>query len=155
MPEDSSYYLAETQLRIKGELVSVDFYKLFVEGDSSENAFVRSGDRITIPVHEGTVYVFGQVIQPGHVTFAKGEDYHYYIREAGGFTNDARNSDTKVIKAKTRAWLDPAETVIEDGDFIWVPKEVHYTFAQNASIWSQVFGIIGSVATIALLVKSF
>jgi protein involved in polysaccharide export with SLBB domain len=154
-PEDSSYYLAETALRIKGELVSVDFHKLFVEGDSTQNVYVRSGDRITIPVHEGTVYVFGQVIAPGHVTFTKGKDYNYYIHEAGGLTNDARGAEVKVIKAKTRAWLDPDETVIEDGDFIWIPKEVHYPFTHDVSVWAQIFGIIGVVATVALLVKSF
>jgi len=153
-PEDSGYYLAETALRIKGELVSADFYKLFVEGDSTENVFVRSGDRITIPVYEGTVYVFGQVIAPGHVTYTKGQDYKYYIHEAGGLTKDARDSDIKVIKAKTRAWLDPGETVIEDGDFIWIPKEVHYPFTHDVTIWAQIFGIIGVVATVALLVKS-
>jgi protein involved in polysaccharide export with SLBB domain len=154
-PEDSSYYLAETALRIKGELVSVDFYRLFVDGDSTENAYVRSGDKITIPLHEGTVYVFGQVIAPGHVTFVSGKDYLYYIREAGGVTKDARDGDTKVIKAKTRAWLDPAETIIEDGDFIWIPKETHYPFTHDVSVWAQIFGIIGVVATVALLVKSF
>jgi protein involved in polysaccharide export with SLBB domain len=153
--EDSSYYLAETALRIRGEQVSVDFYRLLVEGDSSQNVIVLSGDRITIPSHEGTVYVFGQVVVPGNVTYAKGEDYKYYIREAGGLTNDARGSDVKVIKAKTRAWLDPDETDIEDGDFIWIPKEIHYTFTHDVTVWAQIFGIIGVAATVALLVKSF
>jgi polysaccharide export outer membrane protein len=153
--EDSGYYLAETALRIKGEPVSVDFYKLFAEGDSSQDVVVRSGDKITIPLHEGTVYVFGQVIQPGHVGYVKGEDYKYYIRNAGGYTIDARESDVKVIKAKTRAWLDPGETLIEDGDYLWVPKEIHHPPSYYYTTWAQIFGIIGVAATVALLVRSF
>ena len=153
--EDSGYYMAETALRMKGELVSVDFYRLFMDGDSTQNVVVRSGDKIQIPLHEGTIYVFGQVIAPGNVTFLKGQDYRYYIKEAGGYTTDARDEDVRVIKAKTRAWLDPNETAIEDGDYIWIPKVVHYGFTHDVTIWAQIFGIIGVVATVALLVRSF
>lgn len=152
--EDSSYYLAETALRLKREEVSVDFYKLFVQGDSSQDVVLRSNDQIQIPGYGGTVYVFGQVVNPGHVEFVAGEDYRYYVEKAGGYTNDARSSDAKIIKAKGQVWLDPGETSLEDGDLLWVPKDLQYPASHYIATWAQVFGIIGVVATVALLVKT-
>ena len=153
--EDSSYYYAETTLRLKREEVSVDFYRLFAEGDSTQDVVLRSNDQIEIPPHTRTIYVFGQVVNPGHVDFVQGEGYTYYVEKAGGFTNDARSADTKVIKSRTHVWLDPGETTMEDGDLLWVPKEVTYPTAHYITSWAQIFGIIGVVATVALLVQSF
>lgn len=152
--EDTTYYSVETALRIKGELVSVDFHRLFVQGDSTQDVTLRSGDRIRVPPRQRTVYVFGQVASPGHVPFVEGKGFNYYVDQASGYTNEARSGDVKVIKGGTRVWLDPGETTIEDGDFIWVPKEIHRPFAYYVNTYAQIFSIIGVVATVALLVNT-
>jgi len=152
--EDTTYYSVETALRIKGELVSVDFHRLFVQGDSTQDVTLRSGDRIRVPARQRTVYVFGQVASPGHVPFVEGRGFNYYVDQASGYTNEARSGDVKVIKGGTRVWLDPGETTIEDGDFIWVPKEIHRPFAYYVTTYAQIFSIIGVVATVALLINS-
>ncbi len=153
--QDSGYYLVEMALRLKGEQVSIDCRKLFVEGDSSADIVLHPYDRIFIPPRQNTVYVFGQVLAPGHVALTEGASYADYVRMAGGYTNDARTGDVKIIKGGSRVWLDPAETQIEDGDFIWVPKEVHYPFSYYLSTYAQIAVILGSAATVALLIKSF
>jgi polysaccharide export outer membrane protein len=152
--QDTSYYLTETALRLKGELVAVDFYKLFVLGDSTQDVTLRNYDLIRVPVKSKTVYVFGQVLSPGHVEYVEGKDYHYYIEKASGFAADARKGDVKIIKGNTRIWFDPSETTIEDGDFIWVPKDREYPFAYHLNVWAQVAGIVGTVATVALLINN-
>ncbi|MGA9117259.1 MAG: SLBB domain-containing protein [Bacteroidota bacterium] len=152
--EDSSYYLVETALRMKGELVSADFHRLFQEGDSTQDPLLRPYDQIFIPERRGTVYVFGQVAAPGHVPFIRGEDADDYIARAGGTTNDARCGDVKVIKGGTRVWLDPGETEVEEGDYIWVPKEIHRPFAQHVATYAQIASIVGVVATVALLIET-
>ncbi len=153
--QDTSYYLAETALRLKGELVSVNFEKLFVENDTTQDVTLRNYDRIIIPTKTGNVYVFGQVLAPGHIEHKPGKDYRYYIAKAAGFAEEARTDEVKVIKGGTRIWLNPGETEIEDGDYIWVPKEIHHPFAYHLAMWGQMAAIIGTVATVILLIKTF
>jgi polysaccharide export outer membrane protein len=151
---DSGYYLTETALRLKGEMVSVNFRKLFVEGDSSSDISLRNFDRLTVPSLQRSVYVFGQVVQPGHVPYVSGEGWAYYIERAGGYTGDARTSDVRVIKAGSRIWLDPGETEVEDGDFIWVPKDRYHPFAYYLTTVAQIASIVGTVATLVILANT-
>jgi len=152
--EDSSYYLTETALRLKGEVVAVDFNRLFGEGDTTKDVTLRNFDRVIVPTKSGTVYVFGQVISPGHVPFQAGEASAFYIARAGGFTNDARTSDVKVIKGNTRTWLDPDETIIEDGDFIWVPKEIPTPFGTILTTVAQLATVLAALASVILVANT-
>ncbi len=151
VPEDSLYYFTDTALRLRGEAVSVDFHKLFVGGDTTCDVTLRHFDKIVVPRLTGSVYVFGQVLQPGHIKYASGEGYRYYIDKANGYTDDARPGDVRVIKAGSKLWLSPGETEVEDGDMIWVPKDYHYPFAYFLTATAQIAAIIGTVATIIIL----
>jgi protein involved in polysaccharide export with SLBB domain len=150
--QDSSYYLVETELRAKGDHVSVDFYRLFVLGDSTQDVVLQSSDKIFVPRRRGTVFVFGQVGAPGLVPLVEGEGYDFYVEKAGGFTEGARKGDVKIIKSGTRVWLNPGETTVEDGDYVWVPKEPHYPFSYYVTTYSQLASIIAMAATVALVV---
>jgi protein involved in polysaccharide export with SLBB domain len=152
--EDSAYYLVETDLRLRKEIVNVDFHKLFIHQDTTQDVILQSEDYIFVPSKKNTIYVFGQVTTAGHVPYAEGEGARYYIGKAGGYTDRARQSDVKIIKAKTRQWLSPGETTIEEGDYVWVPKEPDRTFAYYVTIYAQFAAIIGTVATLALLIDS-
>ncbi len=153
--QDSGYYLTEMALRLKGELVSVDFTRLFRDGDTTQDVTLQPYDEIRVPSRTNTIYVFGQVLSPGHVPFVVGQGADYYIERAGGFTQEARSGDVKVVKSGTRVWLDPDETAVEDGDFVWVPRETHYPFSYYITTYAQIASIIGVVATVALLVNNF
>jgi polysaccharide biosynthesis/export protein len=150
-PEDSSYYLLETELRTKREMVNVDFKKLFIDKDTSEDVFLRSGDYITIPSVLRTIYVFGQVVNPGNIPFVPGMNYKYYIQKCSGFTDNARSGDVMIIKRATRQWLSPKETVIEEGDYVWIPKQPERSFAYYMNIFSQTAAVITAAVSIALL----
>lgn len=152
--EDSAYYLLETDLRLRKEIVNVDFHKLFVHGDSTQDVIVQTEDYIYIPSRRNTIYVFGQVVTPGNVPYVEGKGFEYYVRKAGGFTDRARSGDLKIVKAKTRQWLAPKETTIEEGDYVWVPKDPERPFAYYMNIYAQFAAIIGTAATVALLVNS-
>jgi protein involved in polysaccharide export with SLBB domain len=151
--EDTAYYLTESELRIKGELVSVDFQKLFIEKDSTRDVTLRNYDRIIVPPSTHTIYVYGQVISPGHIAWMPGSDVDYYIRKAGGFTNEARTGDVMVIKGNNRTWLEPDETMIEDGDGVWIPKKIDRTFSYYLTTYSQIAGIIATAVSLAVLVS--
>ena len=151
-PEDSAYYLLETDLRLRKEIVNVDFHRLFEHGDSTQDVIVQTEDRVSIPSKRQTIYVFGQVVSPGNIPYVEGEGYEYYVRKAGGFTDRAREGDLKIVKAKTRQWLSPSETAIEEGDYVWVPKEVERSFSYYMNIIGQTASVISVGVSIVLLV---
>lgn len=154
MQEDSTYFKLENMIRADGELVVADFVSLFAKDDRSKDVYLQDGDHIIIPQERKTVYVFGEVVHPGHIAFEKGKDYKYYVNKAGGFTDDALSGDVKIIKANDKQWLSPNETTVEEGDYVWIPKEPYRPFSYYLQIYSQVFGIIGAVATVIVLVTT-
>ena len=151
-PDDSASYQTETELRIQKEIVNVDFEKLFLQNDNSLDIILNDGDYIVIPSTKKTIYVFGQILSPGHIPYLKDHDLDYYISKSGGFTDGARKGDVKIIKAKTKQWLDPDETNLEEGDYIWVPKIPERSFAYYTTVLSQTASILSVVIGIAVLI---
>lgn len=151
--EDSAYYLTETELRIRNEIVNVDFEKLFVQKDSSEDVLLQTEDFIVVPSLRKTIYVFGQVVSPGHIPYVPGAGTDYYLRKAGGETERARSGDIKIVKARTKQWLAPKETTIEEGDYVWVPKDVERPFLYYSTIVSQVATVISAIVSIFVVAK--
>ena len=84
--------------------------------------------------------------------YSKNQGYKYYVQKAGGVTDDAVSGDIRVIKANSKQWLSPDETTIEEGDDIWVPKEPYRPFSYYMQLYGQLFSIIGTIATAAVLV---
>jgi protein involved in polysaccharide export with SLBB domain len=151
-PDDSTYFYLETDLRIRKEVVNADFQALFLHGDTTQNVVLQDNDIINVPSRKKTVYVFGQVVTPGHVAFAEGQDADYYIRKAGGVTDRARRGDAKIVKAKTRQWLSPGDTPVEEGDYVWVPKVPDHPFGYYLNIVAQSAVIVSAAVSIVLLV---
>lgn len=150
--EDSLDYYLETELRLRKEIVNVDFEKLFIKNDSTQNVILRNEDYINVPSIKKTIYVFGQVVSPGHIPFIEGRTTEYYVVKAGGFTDRAREGDVKIIKGKNKQWLAPDETTIEDGDYVWVPKDPDRPFAYYMTIASQAATVLSVIVGIAVVV---
>ncbi len=150
-PEDSAYYHLETNLRLYKEAVNVDFEKLFSRHDSTQDVLLQSDDEIYVPSTEKTVYVFGEVVLPGHVPFVPGQDPGYYIRKAGGFADEARSGDVKIIKSKTKQWLDPNQTTIEGGDYVWVPREPYRPFLYYTGVARDIASFVGAITAVVIL----
>jgi protein involved in polysaccharide export with SLBB domain len=150
-PEDSSYYYLETSLRLRKETVEVDFPALFLRGDSSQNVVIRDGDYVQVPTTSRSIYVFGQVVSPGHIQYVPGKDVSYYLKKAGGVTDRARESDIKIVKAKTRQWLSADEGIVEEGDYVWVPKVSERPFGYFLAVIAQSAAILSAALSVAVL----
>lgn len=150
--EDQYYFQAENQYRVLNEGSAIDFTKIYDENSEIYNFIVYPGDVIIIPPKRNTVYVFGQVSNPGHVKFVEGKDYLYYIDQAGGLGEYAED-EIMVIKGSSRNWI-PAErnVEIEEGDYIFIPKERIKSFRTFTMELAGYFSIVGSIATILLLI---
>ncbi len=104
--------------------MSVDFVRLFVQGDSSQNVVLKNGDVVTIPKKKTFVQVAGQVLYPGNVKFHPHWKVKDYIRFAGGFNWNARKGKMRIIRAKTGEWMKVSQVrFLEPGDVIWVPEK--------------------------------
>ena len=154
--EDTSYFFAENQLRTLMSETSIDFSNLNDPNSKASNYIVNDGDIIIIPKIDNTVYVFGQVGKKGKISFKEGENYLYYVNKAGGFS-DYSDEDVIVIKGQTKEWISVTDNIvkIEPGDYIWVPKDPHRSFSFYLKQTSVYFTILGSIATILLLLNQF
>jgi protein involved in polysaccharide export with SLBB domain len=150
--DDTSYFNMENQLRVLIEGSSLDFQKIDDPTSDIAKYIVQNGDIIVIPQIQNSVYVFGQVLRPGHVTYIKGKDYNYYVTEASGLGELAEEDDIMVIKGGSRVWISPLrETVtIEEGDYIYVPKQSLRTFRSYIFEYSVYVGLLASIAAILL-----
>ncbi|MBE2216767.1 MAG: SLBB domain-containing protein [Ignavibacteria bacterium] len=131
--------------------VNVDFEKLAV-GDRSQDITLKDGDIIYIADNKQEVYVYGQVNRPGFVPFKEGANAQYYIDAAGGYGERANEDEVRVIKFKTREWLEPDEAKIQSSDFVYVPRQIKRDFAYDIDLISKVASVIVSVITLTLLV---
>lgn len=150
--QDTIGYALETMLRISREAVTVDFVKLLANGDSTQDVILQAEDQIEIPTIRSTVYVFGQVTMPGHIMFIEHADAGYYVGKAGGYSERASRGDVKIIKARTKQWLAPGETIIEPGDHVWVPAEPDHPFSYTMNILSQSANILSVVLGVAVII---
>ena len=154
LTEDSLSLINDNQLRNAKSIVTVDFDQVLDEKSDNSKFIVKDGDIISIPEITNLVYVFGQVMNPGYIDFEENQNYSYYIEKTGGIGNRAKD-EVFLIKGKSRAWIDMTdeenEFIIESGDYIWVPKDIPRDYDYYLGRTSQIAGIIGSVATVVLL----
>jgi polysaccharide biosynthesis/export protein len=151
-PDDSTYYSLESRLRIRKEIVAVDFERLFVQRDTTQDVYLHSEDYINVPTRKLSVYVFGQVVTNGFVPFVEGQRLEYYVVKAGGFTGKARTGDVRIVKGRSRQWLEPRETEIEAGDYVWVPREIERSFAYYMNILGQTASVVSVAVSVILLI---
>jgi protein involved in polysaccharide export with SLBB domain len=152
--ENLSNFLAENQLRVLMEGSSLDFTKINDPNSDIGKYVVKNGDVIVVPILRKSVYIFGQVANPGYVNLAEGKDYNYYINEAGGMGEYAIPDEIMVIKGGSRFWISPIEqqVILEEGDYIYVPKERLISFRTAVAENAIYVGLITSIATVVLLI---
>lgn len=87
------------------------------------NINVLDGDRLFIPRDNHTVFLFGQVNNPGYFTFKSNVSVEQYIHKAGGLALAADPGRIFVIKAGSRTWYKPDQTTLGSGDYIFVDRK--------------------------------
>lgn len=150
--EDTNYFSLENQLRILTEGSSLDFKKISDPNSDISKYVLQNGDIIVVPPKQNSIYVFGQVLRPGHVTFVEGKNYDYYVNEASGLGELAEEDEIMVIKGGSRAWISPLRNpvTIEEGDYIYVPKQNLRTFRSYIVEYSVYVSLLASIAAILL-----
>lgn len=122
-----------------GKIIKTGFYKLFIEGDITEDLPIESNDALFIPLlQDKAVYVLGAVTTPKAIDYREGITVMEAILEAGGFTKFASQNDTtivrkegdteKIIPVKAKALIKDADLgqniKLKPGDYIIVEESI-------------------------------
>jgi protein involved in polysaccharide export with SLBB domain len=102
-------------------LVPLDFQSAIERKDSRDNVVMYDGDSINVAFTEDVIYVSGEVYVPSPVLFQEGEGLSYYIRQAGGYKEEAEDGKTVVFLPGGKKW---EHGDILPGSTILVPKKL-------------------------------
>ena len=131
--------------------IVVDFSKLMVDGDKSEDVLLKDGDVIHVPKEPDVIYVSGRVSEPGGVLFTPGANFGYYIKKAGGYTWDADKGRTKIIKVTGEIKHIDEIKEFDPGDRIFVPRE------KDRDWWKIFYDsviVLGQLAAVYLVIRT-
>ncbi len=109
-------------LELEAELIRDRVHIDLRDTDQMKRVALFDGDRLQIPKDEGTVFVFGQVNNPGYYTFIENQTVSEYIGAAGSFALAAEPERVYIIKSGTYSWYREGDTTIEPGDLIFVGR---------------------------------
>lgn len=158
----SRYFLARW-LRMDNR-VSADIEAGLTSDDRP--VYLEDGDRLVIPRDENAVFVIGEVVRPGRVTFSPGARSSDYVTMAGG--SGPRASRTYVIRAGVGQVL-PGSEPVYSGDYVFVDRsdgesasveaervriQLEGQGIQRYQVALQTVGTILSIVTTALLVEN-
>ena len=109
----------EMETRLSKDRVHIDLTKPL----EMENVFLFDGDYLFVPRNENTIFVFGQVNNPGYFPFLQSNiTVSDYIQRAGGLSLSADEKRIFIIKAGSGSWFKPSDTELESGDRIFVDR---------------------------------
>jgi len=119
---------------------------------------LRNGDSIYIPKHPDHVLVAGQVYNSNAITFTPGRDAGWYLKQAGGPTDQANkkaiylvHANGTVVSGQGGLWDGGVlSTQVQAGDVIIVPEKA----VGGGSAWKNFVALaqIASAAAIAAAV---
>ena len=139
-----------------------DFYPVGIELDkaianpgSDADIVLREGDRLTVPVYNGTVKINGEVMYPNTVAYKEGKGVNYYIDLAGGFSGKAKKSRIYIIYMNGDVAKAGHGVKVTPGCEIVVPQKSmsKMSTAESISLISGTASIAAMIATIANLLK--
>ena len=119
--EDSTRYKFDMVYRQNA--VSCDFVKCYQQNSEENNVLLEDRDVIIVPSIPTNIYVYGQVNNPGYVLYEPGKTMKWYIEKAGNFAVGASKSRARIIKGRTKVWLEAdSKAIVEPGDEVYVPR---------------------------------
>lgn len=135
---------------------------LWDEIEKDENSIynfpLKTNDTLFVSKNPNSVIVLGEVGLPSSVIYKKGKGVEFYIRQAGGYTQNSDKGNEIVILPNGRKWEPSGFFLIPDddissGSLIIVPAIIR----KETDYWATVrdiFSIVSSAAVIVLTIKS-
>lgn len=157
MMDDSTDSLTAQRLKNYGNeyYVGIELDKAIANPGTDYDVVLREGDRLEIPVYNGTVRVLGSVVSSNVVAYKNKENYKYYIDEAGGYTDMARKGHAYIIHMNGQINQLKKSTKVTPGSEIIVPKRSRpkTTFAQAMSSATGVASLATTLLSLGYILK--
>jgi polysaccharide export outer membrane protein len=141
--------LRNIEVKRGGKLIQkVDLYELLIEGDSSSDILLQSGDVVLIPAQGPSASIFGEVRRPAIYELAEKDSFDSVIAMAGGLLPSAypksatveryNSSNLRSIINIDLSNKNESAKAIEPGDYIRILK--------SSDMYGQSITLIGAVA---------
>lgn len=145
--EDTLRYRLDQQLRIP--YVSCDVAAAVAKPDGDQNIVMQHGDVLIVPRRPDRIYVYGQVSNPGYVTYVPGRPIEWYIEAAGGFAKRAVPARARIIKGRSKVWVEQDDGVmVEPGDEVYVPRKLDVPAGMEIQTYAVIAGVVSSVTAL-------
>jgi polysaccharide export outer membrane protein len=140
--------LRNIQIKRRGKLIQkVDLYDLLIEGDSSSDILLQSGDVVFVPPQGASVSVSGEVRRPAIYELNENDNFGSVISMAGGLLPSAFSKSATVErynKSNLRSVINvdlsnetESSQMVKSGDFIRILK--------SSDMYEQSITLIGAV----------
>jgi len=154
-------YLGGAQFYRGGKRLIIDFKEAYEKKDENQDIMMLPGDRVTIPPRPRTVFVTGEVNNPGLQVFIDGLSVSDYIDRAGGRTDSAQYALLTLPTGETQkvsfGWFSRDPSVLEGSTIVVTKKPAEppperKEFDLGATIKDS-FALVASAATIIYLIS--
>lgn len=135
---------------------AIDMEQAVKDPGGAADVVLREGDNIFIPEYSNSVKISGNVMYPNTVTYKKGKNINYYVKQAGGYGNRAKKSHTYIIYMNGAVAQIGHGVEIDPGCEIIVPSKSRgqkMTTTEAVALASGTASIATMIATIANLIK--
>ncbi len=144
--EDTVRYQLDQSYRLP--YVSCDVARALTDTSSADNIVLHAGDIIVIAANPNRVFVYGQVNQPGYIAYSPKKSLDWYVEQAGGFATGAKSGRARIIRGRTKVWVEDGDAYVESGDEVYVPRAPDVPPGIQMQTYAVVAGILSSVAAI-------
>lgn len=126
--------------------VGIELDKAMENPGGDEDITLREGDKIVVPVYNGTVKINGAVLYPNTVNYTSGKKFKHYLSQAGGFSSSASKNGAYIVYQNGNAAKVSDGAKPEPGCEIIVPYKTKKV--QNVQQWISIGTGVASLATI-------
>ncbi|MBN1982526.1 MAG: SLBB domain-containing protein, partial [Chitinivibrionales bacterium] len=114
---------------------------------NDETVHLEDKDEVVVPRIENSVYVSGQVRNPGAFHFIPEKNSDYYISRAGGLAHSGDKKNIRVLTLYGDAFQLREKKNIEPGDIITIPEKEEQPWIQQ---WLPLLQLVSSTLSIGL-----
>lgn len=116
-----------------------------ISSPSQQKIILQNGDKITIPILRGEVYITGQILRPGPYPYIPNYTAWDYIAKAGIIESSDDINDVQVIRFTTKEVVDGADTIVENGDIIFLGRKARENYKDYINILVPVMTLFVTV----------
>ncbi|MEK9779850.1 MAG: SLBB domain-containing protein [Gammaproteobacteria bacterium] len=131
--------------------VTTEFNINNLKSNPEKNFYLEDNDEIIIPIFKPQIFVFGEVLNPGAVSFAEGKSLDFYLRKSGGVSRLADDKRIVIIQPN-------GETISINNDIFGLFRETEYLLPGATIYVPKFIGKIDGIqlaGTISPIVSSF